>query len=271
MDPAEIKLRQQLRNFRPLSDYLLVRQGVVTGDDDVFVVPRAELPQGEEAAYKPYLRDREIFRYKTPDSVDFFMFYPFEGKRPFTEQEMAGEFPERWRYLLSRRERLERRGPVRRGDAPWWRPAWPRDPNVLFGPKIVCPHLMLTPRFAVDLEGRYVVSGSPFVSAAAKPEASALVSFFCAVLNSSVVAWYISTYAFKYSHGYNRIEVALLRHIPVPDPASLRADRLVALLRTIDTAITEGPNKDLDERIDDMVFDCYGFSAVDRQWLRGIP
>ena len=271
MEPAEIQLRQELRNFKSLSEYLTVRQGIVTGDDEVFVVPKSAIPRGEETLYKPYLRDREIFRYKTPDSVDFFMFYPFEDGRAFTEEEIVGEFPETWRYLLSSRERLEQRGPVKRADAPWWRPAWPRDPKVLLGPKIVCPHLMLTPRFAVDLEGRYLVSRSPFASAATKPEAATLVSFFCAVLNSSVVAWYISTHAFKYSQGYNRIEVALLRHIPVPDPASLRADRLVGLLRLVDTAIREGPDQELDERIDDVVFDCYGFSTTDRQWLRGNP
>jgi hypothetical protein len=76
-----------------------------------------------------------------------------------------------------------------------------------------------TPRFAVDFRGNYAVSHSPFLVPKKGQYDPVFLKFFCAVFNSSVCHWFISTHAPKYSRGYNRIEVPLLKSIPVPDPA----------------------------------------------------
>lgn len=83
------------------------------------------------------------------------------------------------------------------------------------------------------------------------------------------MSWYISRYPYKYSRGYNRLEVSLLKTIPVPDPTNVSSDLLVRLIALIDTCISSGPNQDIESDIDNLVFEIYGISQSDRYQLPG--
>jgi TaqI-like C-terminal specificity domain len=266
----ELSVSARLSGFRPLSVYVGVRQGVVTGADSVFIRPWREIARSERGVYRSFLPDRQIFRYQVPRHTDQGMFYPFVDGKPVDAEMLEAEFPRTWEYLASHRDKLEARRTVRKGEVPWWRPTRPRDPRVVLGPKIVCPHLMLTPRFALDLAGRYVVTRSPFIHPLLEGyEEEVFLKVMCGILNSSVTQWYMSKHAYKYRGGYNRVEVPLLRSLPVPDPAGVNPAALNRILTLVDRAVKEGPTRDVEIEIDNTVMGMYDLSERERREIAG--
>jgi TaqI-like C-terminal specificity domain len=270
VSPEELSFSSRLASLPRLSDFAIVRQGFVTGSDDVFIIPKRMVPKGEEHVYIDYLPDREIARYRLPEKTDEVVFYPYDdGDDVLEPNVLANRYPETWTYLLSHKERLEARKSVMSGSLGWWRPERPREPSMLLRPKIVGPHLMLTPRFAVDTRGRFAVSRSPFVIARDSGEDLVILRFLCAVLNSSVCNWYVRTYAPKYSRGYSRLEVAMLKDVPVPNIARTASLQLIPVVTAVEH-LERSPNTALDEETDIRIAELYGFSREERRTLLGI-
>jgi hypothetical protein len=267
LSPSDIALQQRLRQFKPISHYLNVKQGFVSGADDIFIIPKKNMPRDEKAVYVDYLPDRQIFRYAVPARAEQVVFYPYLDGQPLNEAKLRSQFPATWKYLTSHKDKLRARRAVTSGDTPWWKPVRPRDPANLLRPKIVCPHLMLTPRFALDVKGRFAVSHTPFFLAKDGIEEQALLKFFCAVLNSSVCHWYLATYLPKYGRGYNRLEVSSVKSVPVPDPAQVSKSALKELLELVDKSIKDGPSAEIDTRINQLVEKFYGLTNSEARRL----
>jgi len=249
------------------------------------IIPRERVPRGEEHIYVDYLPDREIGRYTLPTRTEKVVFFPYAGDNALQEGDLSNKFPKTWQYLMSNRKTLAARSGVRSHSVPWWRPLWSREPAAILRPKIVCPHLMLTPRFAIDITGNLAVSRSPFLIASDTGEEKTLLRFFCAVLNSSVCNWYLRTYAPKYGRGYNRLEVSTLRSIPVPDLSKIDFATLGTIVEMVDALSaasrprssqrpsyrpTRQSEQSLDSQLDAMIADLYGISSNERKTLLGI-
>jgi len=129
---------------------------------------------------------------------------------------------------------------------------------------------MLTPRFALDIKGQFVVSRSPFAIARDVSEEGPLLRFFNAVLNSSVCSWYLKTYAPKYAHGYNRLEASLLKGMPAPDISRVDGAELRRIAAAVDRLNSGRASESLDTEIDRLVADLYGFSSQDRRNVLGL-
>ena len=236
--PAENDLLSRLDAMPKLKDVAMVRQGVITGADDVFLIDVRDVPEEEEKLYKPLLPDRLIGRFTLPAESGLRVFYPFVDNVPITLDQISSDFPQTWERLESRRDELSGRSSVRNNGRPWWRPDSPRQPREVLGPKIVVPEVFLVPRFGLDISGRWVVSHSPFVCAPPEVGDEALLLMLIANLNSSVSAWYIDSNARKFRNQYNKLSVSLLRQVPTPDltrvPLQIRRriiDRTKALVR----------------------------------------
>ena len=233
--PEETDLLRKLDVAPRLSDVAVVRQGMITGAKDVFIVDRKEIPEDEREIYQPFLPDTMIGRYALPEETDKQVLYPFlEGARVDTSQ-MEKYFPKTWERLSRFRDALSSRKSAPDDPSGWWRPSWPRSPDEMFAPKIVAPELILLPRFGIDLSGRWAVGHSPYVRvrSGVGDEDSLLV--LTAVLNSSLTAWYIDLNARKYRSGYNKIGVALLRQLPIPDFDQIPK----STIRTVASAVRE--------------------------------
>jgi hypothetical protein len=270
VSPTHLAISERLAQLPKLSQFMQALQGFVTGADDVFIRPRADVPKGEESIYLSYLPDRLIMRYRVPTRVDDVVFYPYEGETALTESVLTSKYPKTWRYLRDNRTKLEARGPVRAGKTPWWRPERPRNPDRIRRPKIVCPHLMLTPRFAIDGRGQFAVSHGPFMIAIDPAEEEVLLKFFAAVLNSSVSGWFLRNYAPKYSHGYNRLEPSLLRTLPVPDVTSLDTAATNRVVAAVEKLQSGRGSASIDAQVDHLVAEIYGFTAQQRKRLLGL-
>lgn len=145
------------------------------------------MPSGEQNAYIDYLPDHRIGRYSLPKKADELVFFPYRAGDALEEEEIQAEFPKTWAYLLQYKDILRSRKSAADGGL-WWRPTRSR-PQTILKPKIVCPHLMLTPRFAVNVSGNFAVSHGPFVISKDVGEDRTLLNFFCAVLNSTACNW----------------------------------------------------------------------------------
>ncbi len=270
VSPTQMHVDDRLRDLPRLSSFLNVKQGFVTGADDVFIMPKSSVPKKERDLYIDYLPDRQILRYRIPNNLDLVVFLPFKDGKIIDESELVLLYPETWAYLNTHRDKLKSRKSVVAGSFPWWRPERPREPDVLLRPKIVCPHLMLTPRFAVDKNGGKAVSHSPFMISIDEGEEAALLPFFCAVLNSSVCNWHLRTYAPKYGKGYNRLEVTLLNTVPVPDLNKVTANTLNTIIDYVSKISEHKGDRVLDAELDTIIAGLYGFTISEQSDLLGM-
>jgi hypothetical protein len=243
-----------------------IRMGFISGNDDVFVVQKHEVPKGEEDVWIPYLPDRQIFAYSFDTKNIPFTFYPFDSKGELLSLSFFKKhYPKTHAYLLSKKPVLSQRSVVRDNPNVWWIPNRPRNPERMLRPKIVTPHLSITPRFAFDQTGKYAVSHSPLLYP--KSEDLDLLKFFLAILNSTVGYWHINTHSHKYRSGYNMLEPKTLKKTPVPDPAKIDRASFSNILKLVDRRLIlkrESDMFDCERKIDLAVSELYELTNDER-------
>lgn len=151
---------------------------------------------------------------------------------------------------------------------PWWRPSWPREPKNLLRPKIVTPHVVIAPHFALDSEGRLGVTRSPVILA--RPDQIAERDYLVvllAILNSSPCFWHIVQTSHQYRGGYSRLEVSTLKSVAVPDPTTIdrvQSRRIMRLVAQRLEACGSAAFK-IEEELDNEIADLYGLSPDERK------
>jgi len=246
---------------KKVSDYLFVHEGLITGDKHAYIFSSEKLPSKDKKYYAPFLPDREIEKYSVPKRTNKYVYYPYKKGKPVPESDLRKD-KDTWKYLTSKRENLKKSA----------QKTWPYLYYVIeekmMCPKIISPHLVLFPRFALDINGKYAISHAPFLVPKEKEKDIELLKFFAAVLNSSVVHWYLGTHGYRYSRGYLVLEPRYLKEVPVPDPSKISPDKIQKIIRLVDKRIQSG-NQNLDKNIDDLVLECYGLSTNEREFLGG--
>ena len=262
--PEEGHLLARLEAMPRLNEIAVLRQGVITGADDVFILDTEDIPQGEEILYRPLMPDRSIGRFVLPEETGKRVFYPYIDGAIVTTTQLRSEFPSTWDRLNRNRDTLSSRKSIRSDSMEWWRPIWPRSPQEMFAPKVVAPEVSLLPRFGLDSSGRWVVSHSPFIRTR-EEEDEELLFVLTAILNSSATAWFINLNARKYRNGYNKIGVRLLRRLPIPDLSRVpntSIQRTIDLVRKLIGPYQEF-DYDLASSIDDLVLSELYFLSDD--------
>jgi type I restriction-modification system DNA methylase subunit len=286
---AEIELKRKFETLPPLDQFLEIRQGFTSGNNDVFILNKEDIPKGEEGVYVPYLSDREMEKYTIPKSTRSFFFYPYINGELIEEDELRAKYPKTWKYLLEHKSVLESRMTVQKGELVWWRPTRPRPPERMMRPKIVTPHLVVVPRFGLDIEGRFAVSRSPLLypkdiramksnntdevdldgnELELGAEAD-LLKLFVAILNSTACYWYMSTHSHVYQHGYTMLEIKTLAKTPVPDPANISVAIRKRLLDLVNKRLVASGNTilSLDKQIDEVVANLYKLNTDEKKAL----
>jgi len=269
LPPTETAIASRLQGLPTLDDFVQIRQGMITGADDVFVLDSAAVPPDEPSLFVPLLRDREMQPYTVPRRTSQKVFFPYRDGAKVTEQLLRSDYPRTWEYLQKHRTQLSRRvAPVRDRKA-WWEPMRPRDPKTLFRPKLVTPHLVIMPRFALDPKGRFAVSRSPFLVARVNTDELGILKLLLAVLNSTPCYWYIQTHSHVYRHGYAMLESKTLAKTPVPDFDTWDPIKKKRLIDLVDERLqAEGRHQDaLNLEIDSLVSDAYGLTPSERKTL----
>jgi len=270
LPPIESNTRRKFGRLPALKEFLEVRLGFISGADDIFLISTPEIPKGERRVYVPYLSDREMELYTTPTRTQRSFFYPYERGRKLDEGEIKSRFRGTWEYLQAHRAKLRDRPAVRRGQVAWWMPERPREPRHLLRPKITTPHLVLVPRFAIDQDGKYAVSHSPFLFPIESGVEEDMLHFFLAVLNSTACFWHITTHSHSYQRGYARLEAATLSQTPVPDPSKVGSSTMRLILRLVEKRLTcthGEAARALERELDGLVAGLYGLTADERRGI----
>jgi hypothetical protein len=188
--------------------------------------------------FVPLLSDREMEVFTVPSKVHSYVFYPFRNDELLTENVLRADFSKTWAFLELHRATLEQRSGVRSGTLMWWKPERPRDPKNMFRPKIVTPHVVITPKFGLDLPGQYAVSRSPLIfSKFSKVSDKEHLLYLLGVLNSTACFWHIAQRAHIYQHGYSRLEMARLRGTRIPSFQSVDKGAARRLIRVVEARL----------------------------------
>ena len=267
--PALMNVTRKLQLLPKIEKFMHVRQGFVTGADKVFIVPAEIVRELNAELFVPYLSDREMQPYAVPTKSARYVFYPFIENRKVEENELRTKYKQTWEYLERHKEALQKRSSVIKNRFPWWQPEGARRPENLMRPKIITPHIVLTPRFALDSNGNYAVSHSPLLYPKQTAVEDDLLRFFTAVLNSTVCFRSISEQAHKYGSGYSVLEVTTLRKTPVPDPTMVSPTIMRQLITLVERRLTAsgGAIIDIEKQIDNIVMDLYDLTDMERHAL----
>jgi hypothetical protein len=292
LPPTESAIRRKLECLPALGQFLEIHQGLISGKDEVFILPASESKRVERRLFVPFLPDREMNRYVVPEKTSWYVFYPFINGRKIEEAELRAKFPKTWTYLLENKEALESRPPVLKGRLPWWQPERPRLPGQMMRPKIISPHLVVLPRFALDRDGKYAVSRAPLMyprpitpvddllNIIPDPDSAEdtgsesssgiveddLLRWFTAILNSGVCYRLIAQQSHRYGSGYAMLEPRTLALTPVPNPGDLPPAAMQDILKMVDRrlAAREPDAIGIEAQIESMVADVYGLNNDER-------
>lgn len=267
--PALMSVTRKLQELPRIEKFMHIRQGFVTGADPIFTVSADKMKDLNAEMFVPYLSDREMQPFTVPSKSARYVFYPFVEGSKISEEELREKYKKTWAYLENHQEALGKRQSVIKGRFPWWQPEGARLPKHLMRSKIITPHIVLTPRFALDVEGSYAVSHAPLLYPKQVEIEGDLLRFFVAVLNSTVCFRYISDNAHKYRSGYSVLEVATLRKTPVPDPITVPDPTMRHLLGLVDERMKASGSEiiEVEKQIDGIVLELYGLSLVEREAL----
>ncbi len=259
LGPEETRLEQKLKKMCTIDDFLVVREGIITGGDAHYIMGVGEIPGKEKELFVPFLPDRQIERYTVPKRPTRYVYYPYRKNRRIPEEEIKNS-KSTWGYLKKIKEQIGASASR----------TWPylvrgREKELL-QPKIVAPHLVLVPRFALDVEGKYAISRGPFIIPRVKDSDLAVLKFFAAVLNSSVVHWYLGSHAYRFSRGYVMLDPKYMRHIPVPDPSKVAPTLFVKIIDLVDERM-KGGDAELEKKIDALILETYGLDLAERELL----
>jgi methylase of polypeptide subunit release factors len=275
LPPSEYNLKSKLDKFQKLDKFIEVRTGFSSGSKEAFIIRKNEIPKKEKNIYIPFLPDREISAYTIPKSQDLYFFYPFINDKLIKEDKLKIQFPKSYQRLLKHKEKLAERTEVKSGGIEWFHPNRPRRPEFMLVPKIVTPHLVFTPKFAIDETGKLAVTRSPFLilNPKYKPDLpdeeldyftinNEILFYFTAILNSSVCFWYLINHAPKYQKGYAMLEKRYLLDLPVPNPEIIDKRKYQKLIKLVKERIATRADKSIfiEKQIDKIVTELYNLT-----------
>ena len=262
--PEQVRISAKLQKCLLLGNVASVRQGMATGADSIFLRDAADVPRKDRSIWVPFLRDRHMRSYSVPASTDQAVFFPYEGDSRLGKERLRARYPDTWAYLQDNREALNRRKPVATGDIAWWQPVRPRTPDTMMCPKLVSPHLIIKPRFALDAKGKYAVSHCPFIIAKSSIDDLELLKFLLGVLNSAIGHWQLITFSHKYSRGYAMLEVKTLNDVRVPNPAEVAPKVMRRMQSLVDKLIANAGDATAQVELDKHVADLFRLTTQER-------
>ena len=265
LPPRQQSLKARLNTFPMLKDFLAIKAGFNSGCNDVFIRDVGDIPEEEKGIYVPYLSDRSMKAYSTPKNTTKRVFYPYVGKKYISEADLRKLYPRTWMYLKSHSEELKTRNCVEKNECPWWRPERSRPPKNMMVPKLVSPHLILFPKFSLDLAGKFAISRAPLMCLNDTEGNKDILYYFLAVLNSSVVSWQIAHLSHKYNNGYFALEPKTLKMIRVPDPVTLSRVKLKQIQDLAKERITnKAEYQSIEDELNEAVAEIYDLTLSEQ-------
>lgn len=254
----EYQLKIKIEKMPKFSSFVKSTQGIVTGRDAVFIRDLNDIPEAELDIYIPLLPDKKIRPYLIDYTPERYIFYPILNNEIVTEDYLTKNYPLTHAYLLEHQIILKKDKNDR-----WWIPHRLRDPDLIKSSKIVAPHLLITPKFALDLEGKWGLTRSSSFSLKTKREDildNDILKILTAIMNSSPFNWYNSIISQKYGGGYTMIENKTINQVPIPDLNKIMPKDAREIVNMVDNIMKYGLSNESLDRIDLIICKLYDLS-----------
>jgi methylase of polypeptide subunit release factors len=261
LNKAEFDLLRKMKENRRIDEFLRVNQGIITGNDDIFIRQSSDVKRSERGIYKSYLPDKDINKFSLEKKYDKLLFYPYRNNELISEEELKSKYDSTWAYLKDKI--LDTSSPG------WYDLHRKRKSEYINSPKIITPYISIMPKFALDSEGSFVTSRSPYFILKDDSLDLSLLYYFLGILNSAPCYWLLSLQAQKQSSGYNIFTLDLLKTTPVPDPTINSNTSLVSLMVNIVLRRVKEKNElkkiQLENEINKIAFELYQLSDTEKK------
>lgn len=221
--------------WKTFGDIAKIRVGIKSTADKIFLSDNWShvAPEVEEELLLPLITQSNVTPWRIADHLPMKVLYPYDltsaKRRPLD----LSDWPGAASYLRGHENQLRGRKYVIEGGREWWEIWVPQQPSLWAKPKIVFPDISEFPRFALDTSGA-VVNGNCYWMSMDDIADENLAYLMVAVANSSVgVRFYDETCGNKLYSGKRRWMTQYVKRMPVPNPSTNEAKRLVALARSL--------------------------------------
>jgi adenine-specific DNA-methyltransferase len=248
-------------NFRDIGR---IRVGVKTTADRVFIrsdwedFPEKEKPEllfpltthHNARRYRPKLAKKQTE-----------ILYPHQsigGKRAAIE---LSDFPKTASYLEKHRDILESRKYVVEAGRKWYEIWVPQNPEAWKQTKLIFWDIAERPTFWIDLTGS-IVNGDCYWMVNEKPHDGEMLWLALAVANSTFIEkYYDNLFHNKLYAGRRRFITQYVEKFPLPDPNKYNSQKAIQYAKNIYDIIPSPLESDLENKIDLLVWELFGFSA----------
>ena len=226
----------------------------------------------EKDFVKPLLKGDDVHRYE-PIETNKVVLFPYklseETVQLYTEKELKNEFPLAYNYLKKCEDVLRDREKGRFNiDGEWFQ--YGRKQGILFAEKekLLAPEISLGGNFTYDQNGDFY-STTKIYGYIKKEAIKEGYKFWLGLLNSRLFWFFIQQTGYVLRGGYFTFKTNYIHPFPVPAEFSIsHTERVVDLVTEILTLKKENPKtdtSDLEEEIDELVFDLYELTEEERK------
>ncbi|MBP6390165.1 MAG: Eco57I restriction-modification methylase domain-containing protein [Flavobacteriales bacterium] len=240
--PGSVVAKLNEQRFRLKDVFSAIRTGIDSGDDDMFVlegsivgtrfIGRSEKlgrdVELEAAIMKPMLRGEDVKKYM-PLSTSKYVIYPHHatnGKTvSYEEDELRTSFPLTYAYFLPFRDELIARK-IRKKTNPkyWFSLHRSREMDIYEVPKLITPEISFGTNLTYDLKHHY--HNTKCYSLVRNPSIEADDHFLLAVLNSTLLWYYLKSTGYVLRGGYFTFKTNFLEPFPIAIPPRLKQQPL---------------------------------------------
>jgi adenine-specific DNA-methyltransferase len=237
-----------------------MRVGVKTCADTVFIrTDWNDLGEAERPELLFQLTTHHVARrFKALPRSKYQILYPHiahEGRRMAVD---LGLYPRTAAYLDRYRRQLEEREYIVKAGRHWYEIWVPQAPDLWSRPKLVFRDISEKPTFWLDLDGS-IVNGDCYWLVGGKSCSSELLWLALGVANSSFIEeYYDINFPNRLYAGRRRFIKQYVERFPLPDPSSVRAQRIGAISRDIFDLTDRTETSELEKELDCLVRESFG-------------
>lgn len=287
---------EQMRAGSTTLESLVARfgSGVQSGADTILSLPRSrfvELGLEPELGRK-VLRGRDVRAFQLADEPRVLIFpYSDDGDeyRLLTEAEI-GSFPNTWAYLKRNRKKLANRvwfdKSAEELSGAWYGLMYVETKHSVTSPHLLSPCLIRGSNFALGDESLWATGTAGVTGVVVDPTSGWPIESLLGLLNSAPVSCFAAKHSPIYQGGYRKFSAPYLKEVPIPtipnigsndevkalgrfatDMTTL-ADRIVSSQGTRDEDRFRRQQAALQQSIDQLAYDLFGFNPAQREWVR---
>jgi type I restriction-modification system DNA methylase subunit len=179
----------------------------------------------EKGLLKPLLMGKDIKRWCISNFKYVLLFpYKIEGSKAklIEEETLSKEYPRIWKYLIDNRSQLEKRERGSWAGRPdWYGYIYLKNMDKFGLPKIMTQVLASRSSFAIDDKGLFYFTGGGGAAGygvTIKADVGVSLEFICALLNSSLLDWYLKKISTVYRGGFYVYAKRFIEKLPIKVP-----------------------------------------------------